>query len=260
MYRAELAMRTNLRGDGDPAVARLLLQLALVLEESGDAAAAEELLRGAPAMQRPVVGNAHADIVAMLASRHDRRGEARRAMELFEKSLAIRRASPDSTPADVAKDLAWLARAQERAGEPALATATYRELAGMLRDVAPGELRLAECLATLGRLLLEQAEPVEAEPFLRESLEIRTARIPDDPLRHNAMSLLGGSLLEQGRHGEAEPLLVEAYEKMAPSFAADRRQQALARIVKLYEAWGRPEQAAPWKAKLAALTAEGKDR
>jgi hypothetical protein len=109
-------------------------------------------------------------------------------------------------------------------------------------------------------LLLEQAEPVEAEPFLRECLEIRTARIPNDPLRYHAMSLLGGSLLEQGRHAEAEPLLVEAYETMAPSSPADRRQQALARIVRLYEASGRPEQAEAWKAKLATTGAAGKDQ
>jgi hypothetical protein len=70
------------------------------------------------------------------------------------------------------------------------------------------------------------------------------------------MSLLGGSLLGQGRHGEAEPLVVAGYEGMKarkPRIAVAeqfRLREAAERVVRLYEQWSEPDQAAAWKAKL----------
>jgi hypothetical protein len=70
------------------------------------------------------------------------------------------------------------------------------------------------------------------------------------------MSLLGGALLGQGRYAEAEPLIVPGYEGMKahamkiPPVAAPRLSQATEQVVRLYEAWGRPWQAAEWKSKL----------
>ena len=70
------------------------------------------------------------------------------------------------------------------------------------------------------------------------------------------MSLLGGSLLGQGRYAEAEPLVVQGYEGMkaresriAVPFRS-RLREAAERVIRLYEAWGKPEQAAAWKQKL----------
>jgi hypothetical protein len=70
------------------------------------------------------------------------------------------------------------------------------------------------------------------------------------------MSLLGGSLLGQGRHSEAEPAVVEGYQGMKaresriPVPERSRLREAAERVVHLYEGWGRPEEAAAWKARL----------
>jgi hypothetical protein len=70
------------------------------------------------------------------------------------------------------------------------------------------------------------------------------------------MSLLGGALSGQGRHAEAEPLVVPCYEGMKarevrmPVPDRYRLREAAERVIRLYEAWGKPEQAARWKAKL----------
>ncbi len=78
----------------------------------------------------------------------------------------------------------------------------------------------------------------------------REKEIPEDWSRYNAMSMLGEALCGEGKFTEAEPLLVEGYEKMAPpAQAAVRKREALGRVVKLYEAWGRPEKAAEWAAR-----------
>ena len=54
------------------------------------------------------------------------------------------------------------------------------------------------------------------------------------------------------RFEEAERLLLESYEKLdppSPPLRKLRRGEALERIVGLYEAWGKPEKAAEWRAK-----------
>jgi hypothetical protein len=78
------------------------------------------------------------------------------------------------------------------------------------------------------------------------------------------MSLMGGALLGQGRHAEAEPLIIGGYEGMKareariPEPERSRLRAAAERVVRLYEGWGRPDQAAAWKDKLgmADLPAE----
>ena len=115
---------------------------------------------------------------------------------------------------------------------------------------------LAGDLAELGRNLLNQERWSEAEPLVREGLAIRAKATPDDWQRYDAMSLLGESLLGQGRYAEAEPVVVAGYEGMKareariPVPKRSRLLEAAERVVHLYEAWNKPEQAESWKAKL----------
>jgi tetratricopeptide (TPR) repeat protein len=107
-----------------------------------------------------------------------------------------------------------------------------------------------DLLAILGTCLLQQQKHAEAEPVLRECLAIREKEIPDDWRRYATMSMLGEALCGQGKHAEAEPLLVEGHERMMPpEDLGVRKREALERLVKLYEAWGKPEKAAEWRAK-----------
>ena len=68
------------------------------------------------------------------------------------------------------------------------------------------------------------------------------------------MSLLGGALLVQGRYAEAESLVVAGYEGMKAREARIavparfRLREAAERVIRLYEAWGRPDPATAWKA------------
>ena len=105
-------------------------------------------------------------------------------------------------------------------------------------------------LATLGWALEVSGHHAEAEKPLREALEAREQTMPDHFLTWNTMSLLGGALAGQGMREEAEPLLIEGYEKLqapdVPIWKA-RKAKALQRIVDLYEAWGKPDEAAKWR-------------
>ncbi len=73
----------------------------------------------------------------------------------------------------------------------------------------------------------------------------------------NVQSLLGRALVGQKKYAEAETLLVQAYEGLVahadeiPKTDLRRLAQAGESIVTLYEAWGRPGEAAEWRARVA---------
>jgi WD40 repeat protein/tetratricopeptide (TPR) repeat protein len=111
-------------------------------------------------------------------------------------------------------------------------------------------------LAELTNARLREGKFAEAEGLARECLAIRERDIPDDWRTFNAHSMLGGSLLGQMKYPEAEPFLLSGYEGMKqrevniPLEGKVRLSEALQRLVQLYEATHRPDQAAEWKQKL----------
>jgi tetratricopeptide (TPR) repeat protein/tRNA A-37 threonylcarbamoyl transferase component Bud32 len=150
-----------------------------------------------------------------------------------------------------------LASAQEGLGNWAMAEVMRREIVAIRRrSAASDSAPLAGDLAALGSNLLNQSKWLEAEAQLVENLAIMERQRSDDWSRFNAMSLLGGALLGQGRYAEAEPLVVPGYEGMKaraakiPAPYKRRLASAAERVVRLFEAWGKPEQAAAWKKKL----------
>jgi hypothetical protein len=70
--------------------------------------------------------------------------------------------------------------------------------------------------------------------------------------------MLGGALAEMQNYAEAEPLLLEGYEGLKQREAklpADRKvvlTEALERLVQLYDAWGKKDEAAKWRKELEA--------
>jgi tetratricopeptide (TPR) repeat protein len=184
-------------------------------------------------------------------------GQLDRAVALLEQALQGFRAKvgPDHPYTLTTEQL--LAEADESLDRWAEAEALRRDVFARRRRITqPDSPLLANDLAPLGRNLLRQSRWSEAEPLLREALAIRAKAAPEDWARYDAMSLLGGSLLGQGRHAEAEPLVVAGYEGMKAREvriavpARPRLREAAERVIRLYEAWGKPDQAAMWKTKL----------
>ncbi len=125
--------------------------------------------------------------------------------------------------------------------------------AGRLFDRQHGSLAQAAALAVGGVMLLQQKKPSEAELKFRESLTIRQKLAPDEWETYETSSMLGQALFDQQKFSAAEPLLVSAYDGMKKHMDASSPprnaslSRALERIVKLYEAWGKPEEAARWR-------------
>ena len=130
--------------------------------------------------------------------------------------------------------------------------------AGRLFDRNPNSPAQAAALAVRGSMLLLQKKPAEAELKLRECLTIRQKIQPDDWTTFDTKSILGEALLDQKKFADAEPLLLSGYEGMKqredtiPSQDKPRLTKALERLVKLYEAWGKKDEAMRWRKELEA--------
>jgi tetratricopeptide (TPR) repeat protein len=167
-------------------------------------------------------------------------------------------------------DHAWVGRellvAYVRAGKTAEATALAAEQIRAAREHCPADsLQLAAALTNAAQGLLEAKMDADAEPLLREALSLREKRAPSDRDTHHARSLLGGALLSQRKYPDAEPLLLNGYRglrqteaKILPQVKDVRLRDALERLVRLYEALGKPDEAAKWKKELEAAWVAGR--
>jgi hypothetical protein len=150
-------------------------------------------------------------------------------------------------------------------GRPAQAEALLRELADHSRENAGADSPLyADRLLALGSNLLLQKKGTEAETALRTSLAISQKQQADAWTTFHARSLLGGALLLEKKHADAEPLLLAGYQGMNKREAKIPVRnrivliEALERLVQLYEAIGKKNEAKEWREKLAEAKARAK--
>jgi eukaryotic-like serine/threonine-protein kinase len=115
---------------------------------------------------------------------------------------------------------------------------------------------LAGELTELGVQLLKQEKHAEAERILRECLAVLQEKQADAWTTFRIRSLLGTALLGQRKYADAEPLLLQGYQGMKqreariPSNGKELLKEALEHLVQLYDAWGKPDQAAKWRKEL----------
>jgi hypothetical protein len=180
----------------------------------------------------------------------------RRALEGYRKTK-----EPDTLSGMLTLTLTVeLAQVLVRTGRATEAEPLFRNaLKRSRKEFNPNQLALGNVLSTFGWSLIRQDRWSEAWTVLRESLEIRERLLPDHWTTFNTRSLLGGNLMGQKKYAEAEPLILSGCEGMKAREAAIsppyNKQlllpEAAERVVKLYEAWGKPAKAAEWRAKLA---------
>ena len=200
-------------------------------------------------------GRDHADTLntaANLAVNYRDAGRLADAIVLMEEAHRASKSVPE---------LRWigphLLDAYAKAGDDAKFTRLLQEQLSDIRGTLPPDSpQLAGRLAQLGLVLLERKRWAEAEPLLREALAIRAKKEPNDWRTFATRSMLGGALLGQKKYTDAEPLLLAGYEGMkqrersvSPEARA-RLTEGAARLVELYEATSRADDAAKWRKEL----------
>jgi hypothetical protein len=140
-------------------------------------------------------------------------------------------------------------------GKLDLAEPLFRQVLDVRRrTLDPQDLRLAAALWQLGRNRLGQKMYADAEPLLRECLAIHEKSRPDAWETFSTKLSLGAALGGLAKHAEAEPLLVSGYEGLKERWATipepqrnKRLTEAIHRLVDLYTAWKKPDEAAGWQ-------------
>jgi serine/threonine-protein kinase len=204
----------------------------------------------------------------------------RRALALAERAVALTRRRAYLC-------LRVLGMALERTGQPQAAIAALREtlalpeavrswttedrLVALLREHAPPEELESFLLERVSRIraLRGDREPIagktlrslalhyerqgrrdEAEKRLVEAVaQFRKTKPDRDWEVGRVKSELGGLLLARGAYARAEPLLVEGYEAVTGDVRTNKVviAEARDRLARLYDAWGRPADAARWR-------------
>jgi tetratricopeptide (TPR) repeat protein len=128
----------------------------------------------------------------------------------------------------------------------------YQVLFRRAKDGADSSAYAAH-LGMLGFNLLRQKKFADAEPVLRECLAIRQKREADLWTTFSVQSILGEVLAGLGKYDEAELLLLASHEglKQRESKIPKESQfiltDTLGRLVSLYGAWGKQDEAAKWR-------------
>ncbi len=138
-------------------------------------------------------------------------------------------------------------RSAEKPGAELVAEETHASGASS-PSTTEARIELALIYASEGKYAL-------AEPMVRQALEAVKNAPADNWVRLTAESVMGTTLVGEKRYAEAEPMMLHAYRGMLAGEgrvdAPDRDCVDFTRkwLVKLYEDWGRPDQAAEWKNK-----------
>lgn len=142
-------------------------------------------------------------------------------------------------------------------GDYEKAEAEIRKALALQRQTLPtGHLSFATSLALLGMIETQKGQLALAESHLRESLAIRRRDLPKGHwLLSLSQAALGECLTAQKRYAEAEQLLLESYNGIKASMGEQNwwTGEVLKRVVRLYEAWGKPDAAARFRALLAGF-------
>ncbi len=115
-------------------------------------------------------------------------------------------------------------------------------------------------------MLVEEGKPDEARPLLQEALTFfrEDASSKSRPeLAAQAANWLGAIQIGRKAYPEAEALMLSGYEPFFTATAEltpNERRLAVGHIVKLYQAWDKPEKAAIWQKKLDGLAPAASNR
>jgi len=270
LLREALRLKLNQSTNASPELATLLGNLAVLLSKRPETLVeAEGLTRRALAMEKRLLNEEHPSVARSLnnlASILRDEGKLPEAEATFQKALDMKRKLVGDQDRDVHTILKNLGIVLRQEGKLPEAEARQRESVALCRgQLDKDHPHLASALEELGLVLTLQdgAKLAEGEKALREALDIRERKTPDLWTTFLTRNLLGGCLAGRKEFEQAEPLLINGYEGMKqressiPAASKARVAEAGLRVVQLYEAWGKPEQAAEWREKLLPVGDSG---
>jgi len=255
-----LAARRRILGEEHPDTLTTMESLSSEYVRQGRFSEAEPLLTKILEARRRAMGEEHPETLQSmnsLAMLYRGRGEYSRGETLFNKVIEVRRGMLGEQHPDTLAAMYGLAVLYQGQGRYNQAEDLFAKILESRRRVlGPEHPATTSVLASLGEVRLLQNRYAEAEPLLKEALRWREKKSRDDWERYQSESLLGASLAGQGRFAEAERLMLSGYQgivQQASTVPFERRsfiEESREWVVRLYEDWGKLEEAAQWRRNL----------
>lgn len=251
-------LRDNL-GDDHPTMAVYLQNLGVLLLANGDLAEAELALDESVQIKRRVLGAEHdslANTLVILGGLYHRTGEFARAEESFEGAMDIHRRSLGERHPFVAYDMTSLGMLLHDAGRLDEAEESLRDALAIYEETLdPNHQYIGSTLTELGGVLNTQGYAELALPLLERAVNIRDNDYEPDHLLYAATLVAYGDALSRlERFDDAEEVLLPSFNVL--DGRGDRRErQALLALVRLYEAWERPAEAARFRQRVTTAAA-----
>lgn len=258
MYREALALHRSASGPESEATSVTMVHLGDLLQRQLHRVdEAEALYREALPIQEAVLGDSHPRLVHVLGSLAEVLDQQERwdeAEALLRRSLAIRERAWGVHHSNTAAGLDGLAGHMFRRGDYRQAESLLRRSLELWKEtMGPEHQTVAAALMTLGRTLTELHRYDEADSVF---IEAERLRIRASGTQHSNLAVAyvhhAALRVRQQRFAEAEDLLRRA-ESIVHAVVAEEHhhtQWVYEGFVELYEAWGRPDDAARYRAKL----------
>jgi len=244
-------------GDKPLVEAAVRSRLGSIYRRLGEFDAAEQHLKRALHIQQKHLDPEHLDTLETthrLIRLYTSQERYRKAEPLAIKTYEIRRRLlGDEHRATLAshQDLAWVYRGL---GQYDKAEPLHVENLKMTRWVLGEEcVQTTSAMKGLGILYRLQGRYDEAVELLAEALDIdRRVCGEESPFTLSSAFWLAIAYTDQGRYGNAEDLLIEVVNGRTRLHGEShpRTLSAINELIKLYEAWNKPEKAEEWRAKL----------
>ena len=253
LYQDSLQMRRQVLGEEHPLVYRTVNALGTLNYLSGDYEKAESYFREALPAYEAVLGAGHAEVGTIVNNLGRITLEQMNfvaAAEMLRRSLITERKLKGPMHDDLAFILNSLGMAEMGLGEYGQADILLQqalEVAESHEHWMRGPMtNLADLMCRTGRVEAGADYASRARPFIVERFE-------DDAWRTALLdSILGACLIAEAKLSQAEPLLIESYPVIEAQWSRDRLypQDALHRIVTLYDLLEQPTQAERYRAML----------
>ncbi len=231
--------------------------LATTLSGRGEFAEAIELNRVALEGNRKLFGEEDYRTIrsqSNLAFKLDSTGRSKDAEPLFRKVVASNRKSLGNDHPDTVTSIVNHANCLRVLGTLDEAESLTREALEIRRRIYPANHPLTgDCCQLLGRILVKREDPEGALPFLTEALDNHRVSLPSGSWRTGVSTVwVGMALTKMKRYEEAEKHLLEGHEVLQRTKGQHKSQEngTITALVELYQNWGKPDQAAKFKALL----------
>jgi tetratricopeptide (TPR) repeat protein len=251
LQRESLALRRRIQGEVHPEVAVDINNLAFTLQTRGAYREAESLYRESLAMNIKLLGADHPDVAFNennLAWLLYRRGDLSGAIRLMRRVLESRLRSLGAEHPDVAGAAANLALWLTDAGQfDEARTLVEESIAVRTRALGAEHPQVAGSLTVKANLMLATGRYAEAIGIAREAERILRIALPADHWQvAAAVNVEGAARTRLGEFEAAEKLLLASLEGLAGSALPGIEARGRQRLVELYTAWGKPEEAAKY--------------